>query len=367
MSLQEYDALVVVEDYPRITGEKALMFVHTRNKYYKMNGFNVLVLNFRAKESYDFEGIRVISYIDFTKEFSSAKFNFLIAHAANIRHHLLFVKKYGCNFKHLVFFFHGHEVLPVNKVYPKPYKFDKQTKRYKKIIQAVYDTFKFKYWRKFIKKYKEKSSFIFVSHWMHDQFQRWVHADIDNHYYIIYNAIDSSFEKNRYEFKPNYKYDCITIRGNLDGAKYCMDIVNDIANRNPEAAFLVIGRGKFFSYYSKAKNITWIDKWLSHDEIIEYLEQAKCALMPTKTDAQGLMMCEFASYGIPLISSNIEVCREVLEGFDNVELISNDTHDLDLKKFYCNINQKPKRNSKFFQENTVARELELYKRLLSEK
>ena len=47
-------------------------------------------------------------------------------------------------------------------------------------------------------------------------------------------------------------------------------------------------------------------------KMIAILNSAKCALMPTRTDAQGVMMCEMVAFGMPLITSDIPVCHEVL-------------------------------------------------------
>ena len=49
--------------------------------------------------------------------------------------------------------------------------------------------------------------------------------------------------------------------------------------------------------------------------------------MPTRTDAQGLMMCEMATYGMPVITTDIPVCHEVLDSFENVSMFDiNDTN-----------------------------------------
>ena len=54
--------------------------------------------------------------------------------------------------------------------------------------------------------------------------------------------------------------------------------------------------------------------------------------MPTRTDAQGLMMCEMASIGIPLITSDIPVCHESLGNFNNVAMINNENYNLNLEE-----------------------------------
>ena len=72
---------------------------------------------------------------------------------------------------------------------------------------------------------------------------------------------------------------------------------------------------------------------MNHDEIVEMLNLSRYALMPTRTDAQGLMMCEMAAFGIPVITSDIPVCHEVFDGFKNVFFISNDELAQSLSSF----------------------------------
>ena len=47
--------LVAVADYPDNNGNVKLMYVHTRNIYYKKTGIDVTVLNFAAKNCYNYE------------------------------------------------------------------------------------------------------------------------------------------------------------------------------------------------------------------------------------------------------------------------------------------------------------------------
>lgn len=363
----EHKIMVIVEDYPDLHGNKAMMFVHTRNKTYMANGLNIIVLSFSAKNNYVIDDIPVITYEEYLLKYAKDYFAILISHAANLRHHFKFINKHGNQFKKFFFFFHGHEILPVNKVYPKPYAFVKDSSMTRKYIRNIYDNIKFIVWRKFIKKYAFKSQFIFVSNWMYQQFEKWIKVELGARKHIIYNGVDKEFENNQYVFSSDYKYDCITIRGNLDGSKYCIDIVNNIASNNKKLQFLVVGKGDFFSHFEKSENIQWINGLLTAKEIIDLLNDSRCALMPTKTDAQGLMMCEFATYGIPLITSDISVCREVLEGFDNIKYISNDDADLNFEEFVSQIDTNVKRNKKFFEKNTVIKEIKLMRAVFEDK
>lgn len=354
--------LVACADYPNLNNGKSLMYVHTRNLYYCKNGIEVTVLNFSTAAGYEIDNIPVISL----KEFSNTdlKYDILICHAANLRNHLRFIKKYGNKFKRYVFFFHGHEVLKINTVYSKPFPYIKRN-WIRERFQDIYDSFKLKSWRTFYKKNYSKCYFIFVSIWMKNQFLKWTRLSEEilfNRSSIIYNGIGECFQNNHYCIS-DIKYDYITIRGNIDGSKYGIDIVNSLAKYNSNKKFLVIGKGRYFDYYKKADNLTYLDTLLSHDEIIFYLNQSRCALMPTRTDAQGLMMCEMATFGIPVITSDIDVCHEVLEEFDNVAFINNDDTQIDLENIFYKIEGKHVNNNKFYLSNTCQQEIDIIKKL----
>ena len=83
--------------------------------------------------------------------------------------------------------------------------------------------------------------------------------------------------------------------------------------------------------------------------------------MPTRTDAQGLMMCEMAALGIPVITSDIPVCHEVFDGFSNVIFLNNNDMGISLdylKKFpiLC------KKDDRYFSNNTTKKEIDIIKR-----
>ena len=357
--------LVLVANYPDDNGKIAMKYVHIRNLYYKKNGIKVTVLNFNAKNDYEYEGIKVISLKTYYRNRQTYKNSILILHAANIRNHFLFLIKNGTNFERFIFFYHGHEVLKTKDTYPEPYYYIHQKGRLYKGLVNVYDNIKLFIWKRYLPSIVEKSDFIFVSKWMLDKFVKYTNLSKEKlkHCYIIPNSIGKVFEENNYDFSMKKKYDFVTIRGNLDGSKYCMDIVNSLAKYNKENSFLVIGKGKFFSYYKKAENITWIDKNLSHEEIIEVLNLAKCALMPTRLDAQGVMMCEMASFGIPVITSDIDICQEIKANYSNMYLIDNSNCDIDLAKYLQVALKKSNVGKKkpFTMAETVGREIQIIK------
>ena len=76
-----------------------------------------------------------------------------------------------------------------------------------------------------------------------------------------------------------------------------------------------------------------------------------------------IMACEFATFGIPMITSDIDVCHEVFEDFANVGFIRNDLKDADLDAVYATLKVTPEEvNGKYSLDETVMKEIELYKR-----
>lgn len=161
------------------------------------------------------------------------------------------------------------------------------------------------------------------------------------------------------------KYDFITIRSNLDGSKYCVDLVVELAKRNPNKKFLIIGRGLYFNYNEKPDNIEWIGKSLNHEEMFQYLDESKCGLLLTREDTQGVMTCELAAYGMPVITSDIEVCHEFFSSMPNVIMINNDLRGIDITSISMQLwNNRPYiLDHSYYAENTIKREVELFKKM----
>ena len=347
---------VLAQNYPDNNGCVSLTYIHTRNQYYTESGIDVTVLNFSAQKGYIKDGIKVVTLSEY--EESPIDYDLLILHAANIRNHLQFIKRYGNRFPKFLFFYHGHEVMRINRDYAPPYDYMKQD-RLKSLIQDLYDEYKLRIWRSYLPKVIHKSHFIFVSNWMKDMFVKNVKipmTELENRYSITYNSVGKEFETLTYDGTSLKEYDFVTIRANLDGSKYAVDIVNRLAKNTPSARFLVVGKGSLFDHIQKAENITWMNQTMSHDEIVKTLNACRFALMPTRTDAQGLMMCEMAAFGIPVITSDIPVCHEVFDGFENAFFISTDDENASLAEL-VRMTVQPQKDTRYYHENTIRHEL----------
>jgi len=360
--------LVLATNYSRPDGFVSLQYIHSRNKWYIKKGVDVSVISFGAKNDYILDGVKVYTLETYKSKLKDFKYDILLSHAPNLRNHYKFLKKYSKYFENVIFFFHGHEVLVTSEIYPEPYDYNKKKSSISSFIRKSYDKFKLIVWREYFKKIAYKSQFVFVSNWMYQMFIKYVKIDpkiIKGRKHIIYNCIGEQFENISYEIGIEKEYDFITIRNNLDGSKYGIDIVTRIAQNNPQYKFCVVGKGEFYKYNKKPNNLEWINKNLTHEEIIDFLNKSKCALLPTRADAQGVMACEMATFGIPLITSNIDVCKEVFEGFKNVAFIDNNEENIDVRPILKELEslEKEEKNKKYFAENTVGEEIKLFKRV----
>ena len=324
--------LVLVESYPNNEGDISLMFVHVRNLYYIKHNIDVTVLNFKAQYDYKIDNIDVITENTYNK--ANEKYDVVISHAANIKKHYRFLIKNNKKIKYMIFFFHGHEIVRINEVYPEPYYYMKKNNRLMIYIQNCYDKIKCLLWHRYYKRVAYKSQFIFVSKFLYDEFQKYIKLSYDNlyrHVHIINNSVGQIFEQNKYNIDNPKIYNFITIRNDMDSSIYCIDLICKLAERNPHFKFLIIGKGNFFKYVNRPENITWIDAFLNHQDMLSYIDKSKCALTLTRRDTQGVMSCELATYGIPLITSDLPVCKEIFRNVPNVFFMSNEYQLLIMK------------------------------------
>lgn len=349
--------LVATAAYPTLDGKKTMYFVHSRNLYYQKSGIAVTVLNFEAKENYMYDGIIVITLEYYKNHYE--EYDMLICHAPNLRNHYRFIKKYGNRFIKKIFIFHGHEVLHINKYYPMPYSYKKKGK-IKYYIQNEYDTIKLVVWKRYFLTNIDSIRLIFVSNFLLNCFLKEMgikREELKEHEAVISNSIGRYFEKNRYYLKK-MKYDFVTIRSNWDASTYSIDIVAKLASNYPQYRFCLLGNGKYFDYNELPKNVVLLKGSYTHAQLAEIINSSRYALMPTRHDSQGLMSCELAAFGIPLITSNIEVCREIFSDCPNCVLLLNEAPDLEgaLAQFRENGNEY-KVWERYYAVNTIQKEI----------
>ena len=85
--------------------------------------------------------------------------------------------------------------------------------------------------------------------------------------------------------------------------------------------------------------------------------------MPTRVDSQGVMSCEMATFGIPLITSDLPVFYEIFHGFENVQYIDN-KDAVDLSSILVDIKATGTKNKKYFLEKTIQEEIKIFNDIL---
>ena len=323
--------LILTEAYPNANNMYAMNFVHSRNKIYTSLGYHVDNLSFSATANYSIDGVNVLSG-DNAKSIDLSNYQAVISHAPNIKNHIRLLRQKIKDCKKLIFIFHGHEILKINKYYPTPYDWEPKISGGRMMLQNAYDSFKLKTLKHFIEKYSERISVVYVSDWLREAAHKSIGSTLNCNEVIIPNACGNLFFNNSYSPQENKTADIISIRP-LNGSKYAIDLIVESAINNPNLQYSLYGRGDYFKYKSIPKNITLYDKFLSHNEIPKLLDSHKAALMPTRLDAQGVMTCEMALYGIPTYTSNLKVCRDFLSSFPNVRFIDNNNFK---KSLECN-------------------------------
>lgn len=360
--------VILVEDYPSEKNKYAMSYTHSRNLEYLKSGLEVLVVSMRSQFNYSYEGIQVITKSEFKKVMRDKTLpekKILISHAPNIKNHYGIIKDYEVFFVKILMFFHGHEALKVKNYYPSEYDYNKNSK--KAFIHTFYDPIKLWLLKKIILNLhkKKKVLLIFVSEWMKKEALINLNLRINIDSEVINNNINIAFLENQYEPSKKFKGDFITIRP-LDSSKYAIDLVVKLAEKNQKFTFHIYGIGKYFEYNHCPSNLFVFNDFIEQKDIPKLLNNYRIALMPTRLDAQGVMACEIATYGIPLITSNLTVCSEMFSEFQNVSLVNDNffSEKINMREILEN-SKINKSNGKFSINNTVRKEIDIILKILN--
>ena len=324
--------LILCESYPSNTNQYAMAYIHTRVKQYQRVGSDVTILSFSATADYCFDGVNVYTPDNLKIDALLEDFDVVISHAPNLRNHFRFLIKNTDKISSIVFFFHGHEVMHLPREYPKPYTWNHREK-VNRLIHSLYDPIKLiavKWLLRYLSKHATVK-YIFVSDWMKKTFEANIFICEDSNSRVINNSISSHFSKASYERSGgNEALSALCIRP-LDSSKYAVDLVLDMASFNPNVTVDIFGIGSLPKVVSATKNVTFFQKYFAQAELPKLLNNYDLAIMPTRLDSQGVSVCEFAKYGIPLITSDIPIMREMLGGFSNVTFISNEKFEAQIE------------------------------------
>lgn len=319
--------LLLCEAYPSPRNLYAMSYVHSRSIEYVRAGHAVSVLSFTADKDYAFEGIQILTS-------NSAKmrrdFDVVMAHAPNVRHHLKFLARFAP--LPLALFIHGHEILRMNRYYPRPFDFNRGgAEVLGRVARAIYDPLKLSLLRHFCRRQIATArplGFVFVSEWMHREAiacNPWMRSDKGWYSTIIPNAVNAAFFDTCYEPAPELLADFVCIRP-FDNPKYAVDTVVKWAKETPHRQFHIYGNGRYFDHHPPPPNVRIFKRFIAQRDIPALLNRYRACVMPTRLDSQGVMMCEMASYGIPLFTSDTAVTRQMLGSFNNVRFVASEVN-----------------------------------------
>lgn len=354
--------LILCQNYPSNKNPFSQPFIHSRLKAY-LEHYEVTVLSFAATENYVFDGIKVLSEKEYKTQMQGLSFDVVVSHAPNIRNHQRFLIQNFYVYTHLIFVFHGYEVIDILKrVYSQPTVLP--FKESLPLHYKIYHKIKLPITRLFlevISKFKP-TQFIFVSQTLLDEVKDdlmtgSLFAGTNTH--VINNPINPVFNQNH--FLPESKFDFVCIRP-FDDPKYGVDLFLKIAEKNPQFTFHLYGKGNLPEMKALPANVTIFKSFILPSDFPKLLKQYRAAILPTRWDSQGIMACEIAAFGMPLLTSDLPVCREFLSSYPNVTLIKNNIFtDVDLQSTPMR-EFKPLKISYGF-EATAKKEIDLISRL----
>lgn len=351
--------LILAENYPHPSHPETQAFIHTRSLFYRQKGLDFKVRSFRAQDDYVLDGIEVLS------KDPDEEIDLCIVHAANLRNHIAFLIKHRKKIKTVLFIFHGYEALHTWKRSGLPsHKSLKNLSRF--MAQLLYDFIKLpllKVSLSFLKN-RLKCHFVFVSESLLNEIS--YEMNCDKKFFnpiIINNPINPIFYSSTYDIKEKWA-DFICVRP-FDDTKYGVDIFIQMARQNPQRTFHLYGKGSSLEKMNLPSNLKVEKKFFKASEFPELLNHYSSGVLPTRWDSQGILACEFATYGIPLLTSNLPICKEMLGKYKHVGFFEN-SRIVNVEQLIKSIStEKSPKDPKFLYEKTTLKEVELINSIIS--
>lgn len=361
--------LVLATGYPTETRIYESAFLRPRVVAYREAGHEVNVLNFKAERAYRLDGVPVLSPGDL--EGVVWDWDLCIFHAPNLRNHLQFIVRNWSRLPAVCFTFHGHEAAYLKVTYPEPFEWTRGSfYQLKRAVQHSYDILKLVILRSTIRLLARRNRGLLILFVSEDFLKTGVEnlhlhtPELRGLTYAVWNPLGEAFLRMKHHCREPLA-DFLTIRP-LDQSKHSIDLVLECAVQNPNHTFHIYGEGKYFEHNPTPPNVTHFPGFIPASELPELLGRYRGALMPSRWDSHGVMMCEMAVTGMPVLASLLDIHLEVLGGFPNVRFLDNENPHFEAEEFLesCKLADNQVLPDRFGLENTAGRELTLFTQLL---
>lgn len=378
------DMLVITPGYPSESNKYNTAFVHTRVKEYIKSNINldVLVINeLPGISQYTFEGIDVIraDYAFLRDVLSTKHYKNIVIHFFDCNYgNVLDAVDTSCT--NLYMFAHGADVLYHSiSEYASPYFGEKAD------FTNIFTSFEKK--DNFIKKYNNLPNvkWIFVSDFIRNKLEKSLNIEIKN-YEIIPNYIDNQlFTYSKKNKKLQKKI--FILRKFTNDFCYALDIdvraILTLSRREcfNELEFDIFGSGDMFDIITaplkEFENVHLHNKFLTHEEIKRIHNTHGIGLFASRFDTQGVSLCEAASSGCAVVTSDVEAITSYIDknlgvvcDTENFVQYADAIERLAFDSDYFNrvaIEESNSIQTKFSYENTIGKELELFKNTIERK
>ncbi len=310
--------IVIDNHYPYEGYNYGDVFAHIRVKEYLNYYPDIIVCsNFENKinvrKTLSYEGVQIrwcIDHLDIIEIINEVNPDLILIHFASseIINKIIFSKR-NCNY---IIWVHGGEAISNFRYhYELNFKSFKSIKNY--LIGSIIDFKKLYLFRKLIKlsNKSENIHFVYVSDWMKkvNNFDCFIST---KNYSIIPNPINVDIFKFMEKSEENLK-NVLIIRP-FRYKKYATDLMTEVILKLKEIGilnfftFTIVSAdskdSKLYKEFKTSINFTFIDRFLNHKEIKELHDKCGIYFSLSRMDAQGVSMCEAASSGLLVVTSN---------------------------------------------------------------
>lgn len=374
------DILVITPNYPTLENKYMCAFVHSRLMEYKKAGLKFDVIcchNYNGTTKYQYEDISIVrtSFYNTRDYLRTKKYKKILVHFFDEEYANIFD---SLNLKEteLMFWIHGPETLYWD--WPKfttPY-FEKALNISEQQKQVFINN------DKIIHRYNEMKNvkWIFVSNWIKSRSEKLINIKFKN-YAIIPNIINDKIFAYK-EKEPNLRKKIFFVRRFDDCNKYGIDInVKTILllSKKPffkNLEFNIYGTGNLYNELldpiKDFENVNLFPEFLNHKQIAKIHSENGIAFFPTRYDAQGVSMCEAASSGLAVVTSDNPAIKEFLN--KDINIFASTENEVEYAKIIEELYYNPEKFTNYSElchksiyekcnfDKTISKEIQLIKK-----